>query len=540
MMMKRWLILLVVGLTFAVVGCGGQRSSAGEETEAPALVSGTEAETPTPTPEPSPAAPSWPVRERLPRPQDSKAVGGNEAVYPQSVTTYLASEATLYGSLEVMDDGAVGRFEQKDKDDQLEFVIEIEEKGFYRLEFEARTFGGYKENWLFIDGGLTDKLIADSEDYAPALVRQVWFEAGEHTIWIRAEWGWTAIMSLTVAGETSPFTEGLYNVPIKLVNPNADDNALGLMSFLAMNYGKVSLAGQQSQGDWGRNNGLFGGEAAFVYEQTGKRPAVIGLDMIDYSLSRVANGNTSREVEAALEAWENNAIVTFCWHWNAPTPYIDGTWWSAFYTDHSKKGFFKKIMDGDDPAGYQLLLDDIDAIAVQLTRLRDAGVPVLWRPLHEASGGWFWWGTDRDSYLKLYKLLYERLTVEHNLTNLIWVWNGQHREWYPGDEYVDIIGEDVYLNNPHVYTSQINRFLTAAAYTDEPKIIAMTENGALFDPELARRDGAVWSWWCVWNGDFVTTEAHTEFDMLRQVYDSEYVLTLEELPDLKTYPIYVD
>jgi len=160
----------------------------------------------------------------------------------------------------------------------------------------------------------------------------------------------------------------------------------------------------------------------------------------------------------------------------------------------------------------------------------------LWRPLHEASGGWFWWGTDRESYLKLWVIMFERMTNHHNLTNLIWVWNGQHIDWYPGDEYVDIIGEDVYANERD-YSSQSARFFEAAAYTDAPKMVVLSENGVVFDPVLAKRDGAMWGYWCVWNGEFATTEKQTEFEMLKQFYASEYVITHEDLPDLKTYPI---
>jgi mannan endo-1,4-beta-mannosidase len=253
----------------------------------------------------------------------------------------------------------------------------------------------------------------------------------------------------------------------------------------------------------------------------------------------VAHGRKSTEVEAAFEAWENNAIVTFCWHWNAPEPYLTGDWGRGFYTEVTQPGFFKKIMSGEDQAGYQLLIDDIDAIAVQIKRLDDAGVPILWRPLHEASGGWFWWGTDRESYLALYKLLFERLTEYHGLTNLIWVWNGQNKDWYPGDAYVDIIGEDIYPGE-RIYASQVNKFLETNAYTDAPKMVTLSENGCLFDPDLAKRDGAMWSWWCTWNGDFATSETYTDFSILQKVYDSEYVTTLDELPDLKTYPIYVE
>ncbi|MDR1668415.1 MAG: beta-mannosidase, partial [Oscillospiraceae bacterium] len=473
-------------------------------------------------------------RERLPRPPFvAPELFTPEGEAPEPFTL-LAADASISGSLRLSDDGGVGRFEQKDPNDRLEFTADIEREGFYRLDFVSKSSGGYKENTVHIDGEPAGALITDSDDYALSALRHIYLTKGRHTVALTAMWGWISVKSVTVTPE-EPSDGSEFNVPVALVNPDADDNALGLMSYLAMNYGRTSLAGQQSQGDWARDHGLFGGEAELMYERTGKRPAVIGLDMIDYTPSRVANGTRSREVEAAAEAWENNAIVTFCWHWNAPEPYITGDWWSAFYTEHSREGFFKKIMDGNDPEGYDMLLRDIDAIAEQLAVLRDAGVPVLWRPLHEASGGWFWWGTDRESYLKLYALLYDRLTVQHNLTNLIWVWNGQHKDWYPGDDMVDIIGEDVYAEK-RSYASQVNRFLTARSYTKAPKMITLSENGVLFDPDLAARDGALWSWWCVWNGEFVNGEDYTETAMLKKAYESELVVTHDELPDLKKYP----
>jgi len=324
-----------------------------------------------------------------------------------------------------------------------------------------------------------------------------------------------------------------------LINPNADDNALGLMSFLAMNYGRVTLAGQQSQGDWRVNHGLFGGESQFVYEKTGKRPAVIGLDFIDYTPSRVANGATSREVEAAIRAWENNAIVTMCWHWNAPLPYITGIWWRAFYTEAVQSGFFRRIMNGEDEEGFEMLMSDIDVIAEHLKRLQEEGVPLLWRPLHEASGGWFWWGTDRESYIKLWKIMYERLTFHHGLNNLIWLWSGQHKDWYPGDDYVDIIGESIYPQERD-NSSQVNKFMEAFNYTDAPKMVVLAENGFLFDPDLAKRDGAMWGYFSLWNGDWTTTENFNSFKWLKEVYNHPLVMTWEDLPCLKTYPIYID
>ena len=137
-----------------------------------------------------------------------------------------------------------------------------------------------------------------------------------------------------------------------------------------------------------------------------------------------------------------------CWHWNAPCDLIDQlpdrSWSSGFYTKATTFNLAQALENKASEA-YALLIRDIDAAAAQLARLQNAGVPVLWRPLHEASGGWFWWGAaGPDACIELWKLMFDRMTNTHGLHNLIWVWNGQHADWYPGDEFVDIIGEDIY------------------------------------------------------------------------------------------------
>ena len=239
-----------------------------------------------------------------------------------------------------------------------------------------------------------------------------------------------------------------YTAAENLVDPYASQSTQRLYSYMKDVYGKKVITGQYCDG------GLNGAEFKAIKSATGQTPAMLGLDFMRYTPCRVQNGDTSDAVEKAIEFSRAGGIVTFCWHWNVPDKYLlSGTdggnprWWGGFYTKNVDRSKFSltKIMNGSDPKGYNTLMSDVDEIAKQLKRLSDADVPVLFRPLHEASGGWFWWGADgSEAYKKLWQAIYNKLTNEYKLDNIIWVWNGQAANWYPGDEYVDIIGEDIY------------------------------------------------------------------------------------------------
>lgn len=459
------------------------------------------------------------------------------------IGTWQAEEAKLTGNVKVESSksGFTGEGYitglQNDGDGCL-FTIEIAEAGFYDLNFVSASEGGYKENFIKVDGTDAGTIINEDTEFSDAAVRRIYLEAGTHEVEVVKSWGWISIDSLVVK-EAQELGRDIYEVSRELVNENADECAKRLFSYMCDIYGKDFLSGQYC------DSGQFGHENACIWKVTdGKYPAVLGLDFIEYSPSRVAKGSSSNATEYAKEFWENGGIVTFCWHWNAPEKYLTGTWYSGFYKEHTNIDL-DAIMNGQDEEGLELLISDMDVIAEQLKILREAGVPVLWRPLHEAGGGWFWWGNcEPESYIKLYQLMYDRFTNEHQLNNLIWIWNGQDGDWYPGDEYVDIIGEDIYPGE-RVYTSQIDWYMKALDYTDAKKMIVLSENGCLFDPDLAIRDGAMWGFFATWGGEFVSvnknlnvySETYTEESMLKKVYEHEHVITLDELPDLKTYPI---
>lgn len=174
---------------------------------------------------------------------------------------------------------------------------------------------------------------------------------------------------------------------------------------------------------------------------------MVSVDLIEYSPSRVERGSVGTAVAEAITHHQRGGIVSVLWHWNAPTGLYDTEahkWWSGFYTDATDFDIAAALADPTG-ANYTLVIRDIDAIAVQLKKLQAAGVPLLWRPLHEAEGGWFWWGAKgSEATKKLYALLYQRLVEHHGINNLIWVWNSIAPGWYPGDGTVDILSADVY------------------------------------------------------------------------------------------------
>lgn len=456
-----------------------------------------------------------------------------------------AENGQLTGTATVKNDGSYsgGSYVTglNSKDSTLTFKVTIDYDGMYDLHFTYWSVDEFKINDVHVDGVQVGELkcnVGQKIDVTKLL--NVYLSEGEHKISIVPSWGWVSYDCLEIK-KSNIISQDTYNVTCGLSNPNADKNTKRLYKFLCDIYGKYSLTGQFA--DKGRESN----ELNVINGETGESFAVLGLDMMSYSTINRAHGSEPMSVEYAYD-WYNNAggIVQMCWHWNVPSDeYIaDGShYWNTFYAENTTLDL-DKIMNGEDEHGYELLMADIDNIACELSRLRDEGVPIIWRPLHEAAGGWFWWGDCApESFIKLWQTMYNKMTHEHNLTNLIWMWNGQNADWYPGDEYVDIVSWDIYAGE-HQYGSQSGIFAEAVSCYGETKLVALSENGTVMDPDLMFRDNARWLFWGTWSGDFVLdvvkenlSEKYTQNYMLNKAYDSEYTLTLDELPDLKKYPL---
>jgi len=130
--------------------------------------------------------------------------------------------------------------------------------------------------------------------------------------------------------------------------------------------------------------------------------------------------------------------------------------------------------------------------------------------------------------------MYKRFTEYHQLNNLIWCWNGGVGEWYPGNEYVDIISEDIY-NSTH--GSYGDKYDTLYKQVGDRKIIAMSENGSIPDISACVKEKKMWSFFCTWNNYFILNNSENVYntpEFVDYVYNNVYSITQSDLPSFAT------
>ncbi|RAR14883.1 glycoside hydrolase family 26 protein [Stemphylium lycopersici] len=396
-----------------------------------------------------------------------------------------------------------------DATDKITFTFAPESAGLHDVELIYNGPYGDKYTYVVFNGaGGSQVSLPATTNWMTVSAGQVMLTAGNNTIEIQNNWGWYLIDAITLAPSAE---RGPHKVTTTPVNSDANADAKGLLSYLGSIYGKNILSGQQDQTslDW-------------VTQNVGKTPAILGSDLMDYTESRTSRGASSQDVEHSLAFAKKGGIVAMVWHWGAPTGLYDTAerpWYSGFYTDATSFNIETALADTTN-ANYTLLIKDIDTIAIQLKKLQDAGVAVLWRPLHEAEGGWFWWGAQGpEPCKKLYKILYDRLTNYHKLNNLVWVWNSIAPAWYPGDDVVDIVSADTYAQGDH--GPQSATYNSLLKLTNDTKIIAATEVGSVMEPAQLQAYQADWVYFCVWGGEYISGGEWNSLDLLKEVYADE-------------------
>jgi hypothetical protein len=297
-------------------------------------------------------------------------------------------------------------------------------------------------------------------------------------------------------------------VAISPAVPNASPEAKSLLNYLYDLSGKKTLSGQM-WAPWGNFD-----EIEKIKEITGKYPALRGHDLIH-------DRDNANEIRLLIEWWKKGGIPTLMWHWGAPGK-------GEGYEQSKMKIDIERCFE-DGTVENKAMWADLKRIADWLTALRDAGVPVLWRPMHEFEGGWFWYGKGSgEQFNRLWRTMFNYFTRERNLNNLIWVLchsDFPNPEFNPGNGYYDLAGADTYRPDG----IQERMFKEVVAVHGNLAPVPFHECGTVPDPAECFEKGVTWSWWMLWHTNHVVRH---DPEALSRIYNHDLVITLDEVPDI--------
>ncbi len=422
----------------------------------------------------------------------------------------------------------------------LTIKADIAERKKYAIYIMAEGIGGEKIVNCSVNGGSAQ---FKTKDYGEVEIGSFFLESGSNTFVITPSWTWYNIdyIRLEEAAPSLPF-----DIAAAPVTPDATESAQKLYHFLYENFGKRTISGMMT-GSMDNTNGKDiknHEDVKAVFNASGEYPALVGFDFMNATGKETDAGNswfkdyTNKVISLAKALWKEGGIPDFSWHWHDPSRKT-----GDFYTEKTNIKFTDAMnADGSwntSSTLYKNIIKDIDIIADHFLDLQNDGVACIFRPLHEAPGGWFWWGTQgAEAYVKLYRLIYDEMVKVKGVRNVIWDWNADYKldlSWCPGEDYYDIISTDIY-NNKYDYSSNFNAFEKLKSLTSGKKIVTLAENGPIPDIDKMADEDAMWSWWMPWyqswSGGFVD---QTSKDEWKKCMSDERIITLDRMPGWDKY-----
>jgi mannan endo-1,4-beta-mannosidase len=304
------------------------------------------------------------------------------------------------------------------------------------------------------------------------------------------------------------------------VNPHATPEARALLAYLNSISGKGIVTGQHNYPYTGAR------WTDMAYDLTGKYPGLYGQDF-GFSAGEDKDSVLSRPemIEEVKRQYQHGSIIALTWHEVRPTDDEPVTFTGsvqAHLTDYE----WKELLTPGTPL-YNRWCAQVDVVAGYLRQLRDAHIPVLYRPYHEINGNWFWWTgrPGKDGSAALYRQLYDRFVNVHHLDNLIWVWNVNApnpgwppvAEYYPGANYADVVSMDIYGEfKQEFYDSMV------AVAGNKP--IALAEVGGLPSPEVLEKQPK-WTYFMSWS-EFV--QVGNPLERVRAVYNAPRAISRDD------------
>lgn len=306
-------------------------------------------------------------------------------------------------------------------------------------------------------------------------------------------------------------------------------------------WGQKVLSGCQARWDYNIT------DAEGIKERSGRYPAI---NIFDFQHFRQRNLNY---MGPTAKAWHDaGGIVGFIWHWSVPIAAdLSAKEGFAFYSPTGSQGrpgtlFSPRRAVQTGTPEHSILNENLDTIVGYLLHYQQQGIPILWRPFHEAAGNtnrggksWFWWGNDGAEAFKQLYLYTQRYLMEHGVHNLIYIWTSEldDDDWYPGDEHVDIIARDQY-HIPSQHGSFKEQFdLLRKKYPS--KMLALAECDCVPSAEAMEKDNAKWLFVAPWTTPFVFSRQNDDA-FWKKFHSESLILTRDEVNRAGTYQLEIN
>lgn len=223
-----------------------------------------------------------------------------------------------------------------------------------------------------------------------------------------------------------------------------------------------------------------------IKDVTGDYPAVYGWELGHLEIDRVTNLDSvpfDRMKQFIKDGYQRGGVITISWHLN--NPLTGKTAW-----DPAPGTVVSILPGGEKHELYKNWLDKVSAFLTDLKGSKGEFIPVVFRPYHELNGSWFWWGKNHcspDEFKKLWQFTVGYLRDEKKLRHLLYAFNTdrfnsreEYLERYPGDEWVDVIGFDIYQRGDNAaFIKDFSNMLTMLENiaAEKKKLPAVTEFG---------------------------------------------------------------
>jgi mannan endo-1,4-beta-mannosidase len=460
------------------------------------------------------------------------------------IGTYEAEKAIFSSGLNILTtltgfsgDGYVGDF--RSTTDKLTFNINGLSTKYYDvyIKYSTSTWGAKICKVNINDNETMFNLPATNGAFSEVKFGKIKLSNSNNVIIISPSWTYFTIDYVKVLENTDPVVP----IDVSPVMANASSQTVNLYNFLRNNYGIKVISGAMANVAWNIN------EAEWIKQQTGKYPAMATVDYIHLPYSP-SDWIDYTKISFLEDWWNNNGIVSACWHWSVPK--YKGASQYTYKPEETTFNPANATVEGT--WENDIVKADLATMASCFKLLKDKNIPVIWRPLHEASGNiyeytggtaWFWWGYSGAEACKKLWIYMFKYFEDQGINNLIWVWTASTKDhdFYPGDDYVDIISCDIYnVTSGGSIAGQFNAM--QGIYPN--KMVTLSECGNVANISQQWDAGATWSYYMPWydfdrtkdmnsTGFNSTQHSSANADWWKAAFNQSYVISRDQMPSLK-------